>query len=95
MTRLSLTWYLLVRRVLHLYLFLYCSCEPRCSLVPFFFILEMYNLKIGSFQVKLLLHQGTDDGKEGPGASKGSPQQEDEQLATLTGQQPGTKSGHP
>ncbi|XP_037066525.1 nesprin-2 isoform X8 [Peromyscus leucopus] len=39
--------------------------------------------------VKLLLHQGTDDGKEGPGTSKGSPQQEDEQLATLTGQQPG------
>ncbi|XP_059135375.1 nesprin-2 isoform X3 [Peromyscus eremicus] len=39
--------------------------------------------------VKLLLHQGTDDGKEGPRASKGSPQQEDEQLATLTGQQPG------
>ncbi|XP_007638273.2 nesprin-2 isoform X3 [Cricetulus griseus] len=39
--------------------------------------------------VKLLLHQGTDDGKEGPRGSKGSSQQEDEQLDTLTGQQPG------
>ncbi|XP_036061455.1 nesprin-2 isoform X2 [Onychomys torridus] len=39
--------------------------------------------------VKLLLHQGTDGGEEGPRASMGSPQQEDEQLATLTGQQPG------
>lgn len=36
--------------------------------------------------VKLLLHQGTDDSKEG---SKDGTQQGDEQLATLTGQQPG------
>ncbi|XP_032763845.1 nesprin-2 isoform X2 [Rattus rattus] len=36
--------------------------------------------------VKLLLHQGTDDSK---GGSKDSTQQGDEQLATLTGQQPG------
>jgi hypothetical protein len=47
------------------------------------------NLKIGSFQVKLLLRQGTDDSKEGLKEA----QQEDEQLATLTGQQPGTKKG--
>ncbi|XP_026635286.1 nesprin-2 isoform X2 [Microtus ochrogaster] len=39
--------------------------------------------------VKFLLRQGTDDGKEGPRGSKGSPQQEGEQLDTLTGQQPG------
>ncbi|XP_038193388.1 nesprin-2 isoform X4 [Arvicola amphibius] len=39
--------------------------------------------------VKFLLRQGTDDDKEGPGGSKGSPQQEGEQLDTLTGQQPG------
>ncbi|XP_040598842.1 nesprin-2 isoform X2 [Mesocricetus auratus] len=39
--------------------------------------------------VKLLLRQGTDDGKEGTRGSKGSRQQEDEQLDTLTGQQPG------
>ncbi|XP_050009678.1 nesprin-2 isoform X8 [Alexandromys fortis] len=39
--------------------------------------------------VKFLLRQGTDDDKEGPRGSKGSPQQEGEQLDTLTGQQPG------
>uniref|UniRef100_A0A8C5P5D5 KASH domain-containing protein n=1 Tax=Jaculus jaculus TaxID=51337 RepID=A0A8C5P5D5_JACJA len=38
--------------------------------------------------VKLLLHPGP-DGKEGPDASNVSPQQGDEQLATLTGQQSG------
>ncbi|XP_051051966.1 nesprin-2 [Phodopus roborovskii] len=39
--------------------------------------------------VKLLLRQGSDDGKGGPRDSKDSLQQEDEQLGTLTGQQPG------
>ncbi|XP_075804014.1 nesprin-2 isoform X10 [Microtus pennsylvanicus] len=39
--------------------------------------------------VKFLLRQGTDDGKEDPRGSKGSAQQEGEQLDTLTGQQPG------
>ncbi|XP_017658049.1 nesprin-2 isoform X3 [Nannospalax galili] len=40
--------------------------------------------------VKLLLRQGTGDGKEGLRGSKDSPQREDEQLAPLTGQQSGT-----
>ncbi|XP_076778100.1 nesprin-2 isoform X4 [Arvicanthis niloticus] len=39
--------------------------------------------------VKLLLGQDNDDSKEGSRGSKDSAQQEDEQLATLTGQQPG------
>ncbi|KAL1790760.1 nesprin-2 isoform X2 [Sigmodon hispidus] len=39
--------------------------------------------------VKLLLGQDADDGKETPRGSKGIPQQEDDQLASLTGQQPG------
>ncbi|KAM5175710.1 nesprin-2 isoform 1-T2 [Callospermophilus lateralis] len=38
---------------------------------------------------KLLLHPGTDGGKESPRVLNGSPQQEDEQLATLTGQPSG------
>nr|KAF6487762.1 spectrin repeat containing nuclear envelope protein 2 [Rousettus aegyptiacus] len=40
--------------------------------------------------VKLPLSPGTDDGKEDPRVLNGSPQQEDEGLATVTGQQPGT-----
>nr|KAF6387679.1 hypothetical protein mMyoMyo1_008140 [Myotis myotis] len=39
--------------------------------------------------VKLLLSPGTDGGKEGPSILNGSPQQEDEGLAPLTGQQSG------
>ncbi|XP_070274716.1 nesprin-2 isoform X3 [Myotis yumanensis] len=39
--------------------------------------------------VKLLLSPGTDGGKEGPSVSNGSPQQDDEGLAPLTGQQSG------
>ncbi|XP_059549889.1 nesprin-2 isoform X2 [Myotis daubentonii] len=39
--------------------------------------------------VKLLLSPGTDGGKEGPSVLNGSPQQEDEGLAPLTGQQSG------
>ncbi|KAM5273601.1 nesprin-2 [Ctenodactylus gundi] len=39
--------------------------------------------------VKLLLHPGTEGGKGGPGALNGSPQQEEEQLASLPGQPPG------
>ncbi|XP_070325555.1 nesprin-2 isoform X5 [Odocoileus virginianus] len=39
--------------------------------------------------VKLLLSPGTEGGKEDPGVLTGSAQQEDEDLATLTGQQPG------
>ncbi|XP_036094192.1 nesprin-2 isoform X6 [Rousettus aegyptiacus] len=39
--------------------------------------------------VKLPLSPGTDDGKEDPRVLNGSPQQEDEGLATVTGQQPG------
>ncbi|XP_027785491.2 nesprin-2 isoform X9 [Marmota flaviventris] len=38
---------------------------------------------------KLLLHPGTDGGKESPRVLNGSPQQEDEHLATLTGQPSG------
>ncbi|XP_039731142.1 nesprin-2-like isoform X5 [Pteropus medius] len=40
--------------------------------------------------VKLPLSPGTDGGKEGPRVLNGSPQQEDEGLAAVTGQQPGT-----
>lgn len=39
--------------------------------------------------VKLLLSPGTDGGKEGPSVLNGSPQQEDEGLASLAGQQSG------
>ena len=37
-----------------------------------------------------MLSPGTEGGKEDPGVLSGSAQQEDEDLAALTGQQPGT-----